>query len=459
MTTYTEVFGSQTVPPSGCGYLSLSLTGNTIFEWPEIAVGTYVMADIMELSATGTYTLTLPAANTVSNGRDVLIRNLGTTTITILGNAGLTVGAVAAGEAKYLYLKDNTTVAGLWAIFTFGTGASAADAASLAGYGMVATSSTLSQAQAVVSSSIGYTVASADRAKAISFSNAGTVTCALTTAVTLGNGFFISISNQGSGTVTVDPAGAETIDGAATKDLAPGVSLTAVCNGTNWLSVGYGRSTQFQFTKLVLDVSAGTPFTLTSTQAANKLLYFSGTITGNVIVNVPAVVAIYYVQCAYAGAYTLTVKTAAGTGVALNVSTNSILYCDGTNVVAAQTASTPTANISGGVAGALVYQAGTGSTAFSAAGTSGQVAVSGGTGTPTWTDGGVITHGYSSKTTPVNADEMLLSDSAAAYGGAKVTWANVKATLKTYFDTLYVAPTVVTAPIPVIISNQSFGGL
>lgn len=41
------------------------------------------------------------------------------------------------------------------------------------------------------------------------------------------------------------------------------------------------------------------------------------------------------------------------------------------------------------------------------------------------------------KTTPVDADEILLSDSADTFTGKALTWANIKATLKTYFDTLY----------------------
>ena len=41
------------------------------------------------------------------------------------------------------------------------------------------------------------------------------------------------------------------------------------------------------------------------------------------------------------------------------------------------------------------------------------------------------------KATPVDADELLLEDSAASAGKKKLTWAALKATLKTYFDTLY----------------------
>lgn len=46
-------------------------------------------------------------------------------------------------------------------------------------------------------------------------------------------------------------------------------------------------------------------------------------------------------------------------------------------------------------------------------------------------------HGASAKTTPVDADTLPIIDSAASNVLKKVTWANIKATLKTYFDTLY----------------------
>ena len=48
-------------------------------------------------------------------------------------------------------------------------------------------------------------------------------------------------------------------------------------------------------------------------------------------------------------------------------------------------------------------------------------------------------HGATAKTTPVDADTIPLIDSAASNVLKKVTWVNIKATLKTYFDTLYQA--------------------
>ena len=45
--------------------------------------------------------------------------------------------------------------------------------------------------------------------------------------------------------------------------------------------------------------------------------------------------------------------------------------------------------------------------------------------------------GYISKSTPVDADLIPLSDSVSIFGIKKLSWANLKATLKTYFDALY----------------------
>lgn len=50
---------------------------------------------------------------------------------------------------------------------------------------------------------------------------------------------------------------------------------------------------------------------------------------------------------------------------------------------------------------------------------------------------GMEVHPATSKATPVDADEIGLLDSASSFAQVKLTWANLKATLKTYLDTLY----------------------
>ena len=58
-------------------------------------------------------------------------------------------------------------------------------------------------------------------------------------------------------------------------------------------------------------------------------------------------------------------------------------------------------------------------------------------------------HAGTNKTTPVDADELPLWDSVTLLLN-KVTWANLKATLKTYFDTLYASVTNPTIAKPTL---------
>lgn len=59
------------------------------------------------------------------------------------------------------------------------------------------------------------------------------------------------------------------------------------------------------------------------------------------------------------------------------------------------------------------------------------------TGDETTTTAGALINGATSKSTPVDADYVGLMDSAASNVLKKLSWANIKATLAAYFDTLY----------------------
>jgi hypothetical protein len=66
---------------------------------------------------------------------------------------------------------------------------------------------------------------------------ANTFTVTLPTAVGVEGQYYI-IKNSGTGVITIDGDGSETIDGAANKNLAVQYeSLTVISNGVNWLVI------------------------------------------------------------------------------------------------------------------------------------------------------------------------------------------------------------------------------
>jgi len=94
--------------------------------------------------------------------------------------------------------------------------------------------------------------------------------------------------------------------------------------GAGWSSLAFEGSQSVTVT--TADV------TLTSLQAAYPVLIISGTLTGNRNLIFPAAVGEYIVQNNTTGAYTLTAKTASGTGVTLTQNASTYLYGDGTNI-------------------------------------------------------------------------------------------------------------------------------
>ena len=407
MSSYTSVFGNEAIPAADQPYASLTLTADSELMWPEIAVGDLLLYELMDLHASAARNLILPAANLVSVGRPTTLSNKSAYTITVRDAGNAEVTTLNSGESKLLYITDNSSAAGVWSVVFLGTGTSVADASALAGGGLKVVDTKLAFNLDTTAQIASYSILDTDRAKTIIFAGSGAVNCNLLQASVAGDGFLIGVVNQGTGSVTADPYSGEEVDGEPAKEIAPGESAFLVCDGVNWFTIGYGRSTQFQFTKLVLDISSGTPFTLTSAQAQNKLIQFIGTATENITVNVPAVVAVYYTQCSYSGAFSLTLKTAAGSGVTLANTDRAIVYCDGIDVVSAQTSAAPATDLAGGVAGAVVYQSAPNLTDFSTAGIAGQLLVSGGSGAPTWTSSPSVTNLQSSGTLTHSGDVVL----------------------------------------------------
>lgn len=339
MTSYVNPYTGQTISPSQVGYEQLTITADTLLEWPINGNTDSVVANIIEVTATVNTNLKLrmPPATSVSTGQSALIRNIGSYSFTVVDYSGNTIAPIASGIAEYIYVTTNTTDNGTWGTVTFGAGTSAANAAELAGYGLKAINTTLNTQIPVSGFSSAYTFTPADRASLYVWSGgAGTVT--FPSASDVGAGWYVVIKNDGTGILNVALTGTNTIDGQVSAQLQIAESFVVVSNGTNYVSYAYGQSAQFFFTQLVKNVTGGT-VTLTSAEASSIIQEYQGTLTSNCTVILPPTVQLYSLQNKTTGSYTLTFSTGVvgGTTISLPQNQTIIAICDGTNVYNAQT--------------------------------------------------------------------------------------------------------------------------
>lgn len=339
--SYNSPFTGNVVQPTDVSYRAVTLSANTQLEWPinGNATDDYV-ARIMQVTATTTgLSLYMPPANQTSVGQDSLIRNVGANSFSVKDFEGVNIiTTVAPGEAKYVYVTTNATEQGTWGIIAFGAGASSVDAATLAGYGLVASGLTLNQSHPVIGLSALTTFSNTQRAQ-VSMWSGGTGTVTLPLAATLGNNWFTMLKNNGTGTLTVNTTSSQLIDGSTSKNFQPGESAFIICTGTAYVTVGYGVSTNFAFSVLTYPVTSGS-YTLTASEAANNIHKYTGTLSGPVTVNYPPVVNLYVVSNqTSAGGNTLTITTGILGSATAQVppSGQATLICDGTNFLNANT--------------------------------------------------------------------------------------------------------------------------
>lgn len=339
--SYTSPFTGQVIQPTDVSYRSITISADTQLEWPINGNATdNAAARIMQVIATTDgLSLLMPPADQASVGQDALIRNVGTETFTVKSYAAAsTIISIEPGEAKYIYITANPTSQGTWGTIAFGAGSSAADAATLAGYGLAAISTTLNQSHPVSSLTANYVFLTSDRAQTRVWTG-GTTNVYLPQASTLGDNWFTIVKNNGTGTLTVNTDSGELLDGATTKAFAPSESAFIVCSGTSFVTIGYGQSTQFNFSVLTKPVTGGA-YSLSANEAANNIQIYTGTLVSNVVVTYPPVANLYVIanQCS-AGGYTLTVTTGISGGATATVPAagQATLFCDGTNFYNANT--------------------------------------------------------------------------------------------------------------------------
>ena len=360
--SYTSVFGGNTIYPSDVSYLSITLSVDTPLEWPLESSGTEApAARIIDVDPTASgFSIDLPDATLTGAGQTILFNNIdGAYSFYVKDFDGNTLATVAFGEQWQVYLAATTTSAGTWRVFRYGASTATVQASALAGFGLTVTGSTLSQSLPVTTFSTSTTAATSNRAGAFVWTGSGTGTLSLLTAVSAGNNFFIFVRNEGGGDLTIDPAGTETINSAATLVLRPGDSASIITDGTSWYTIGLGQDAVFAFDYTSISVTGGT-VTLSGAQL-NRIAYkFVGTLTSNCIIVVPATVQQYWINNATSGAFTLNIKTSAGTPTPVNQGAKGIYYCDGSSIILA---SDPTAF----TLPVTVADGGTGATTASAA--------------------------------------------------------------------------------------------
>jgi len=340
MPIYTDVFGGANIYPSEISYSSLALTVNVTLSWPEeTSTNINLATRIMDISAASAgLSIYLPDADKTGTGNTILFNNTGAQTITIRNAGGTQVITVAAGTLWQVYLTNNTTANGTWQSLQYGATTSTVNASSLAGTGIVAVGTLLSQSVPITTFNSSYTAGSSDRAKMFVWTGAGG-TLTLPSAAAVGDNWFIYLRNSGSGAIDADPTGSPTIDGLSSLSFQPGESAIIATDGANFYTIGFGQSAVFAFDYTVINVAGSGNYVLAGSEL-NRIAYkFTGVLTGNRNIIVPATVQQYWVNNETTGAYTFTVKTSAGTGQNFQSGQRAIVYCDGTNVVDADSSS------------------------------------------------------------------------------------------------------------------------
>jgi hypothetical protein len=279
-------------------------------------------------STTGLVIL-LPQGNQGSVGTDILIRNNGLYDFVITDINSLQSVTVTHGTSRYFYLSDNTTVAGVWQNVQFGTGTSAADAASLQGAGLTTISGQLAVTSNIVEVTSSPVITKNSRAATFVW-NSGNGTFNIPNAATLSGGWFFGFRNNGSGTLNITPVSPSLINGVASISTNPGDSGFVMFEQStgNFFTVGWAVPSNVTFTSATYDVDSiiGTSFSLVSyAPIIQTYVAIAGTRTTTLNITLPAITQLYVlVNNTTSGAYNLSFNVAGSVGAPVILSAGQV---------------------------------------------------------------------------------------------------------------------------------------
>lgn len=341
---YTSPFTGDIVQPTDVSYYALNFSANVALAWPAYipANSTAVAAArIMQCSASAAnLTVALPPGSQGSTGQDILFVNKGLNNFVVTDYSGQNSVSVPVGQSVYFYLSDNTTTAGVWNSFVYGTGTSAADAATLAGNGLsTSTAGKLQTTTPIIQTSVAPTFTESSRAFAYIW-NGGLASVDLPTAASIASGWFVLFRNNGTGAVTFFPQGTSTVNGTTSVTFAPGDSGSIIFDSTNnrFYTVGLQNASINDFSAATYDVDSivGSTYDLTvSAPTIQTYTALSGSRTTNLLVELPAVTNLYvFVNNTNQSTYTLSFQISGSSQTPLVIGSGStaMVLSDGTSL-------------------------------------------------------------------------------------------------------------------------------
>jgi len=362
MTSFTDVLSNgSTIQPSQVSYAALSLSANTTTQWPlEAASSPTICALIMNVTPTASgFSLALPNATLASVGSTVLVVNKSMAFDFNLTDYDGNVITVIAAATAYLRLSDRQLDHGrnlgrscLWRHVGAGQPGRARGRGP-SGDRLVA--QLLSAGDDARRGLDGCGLGG--RAIHNNYTG-GSGTMTLPAVATATNGFWFTVGNNGTGTLTATPQAGEFINGSATLAIGAGEMAGIVCSGGAWFTFSLSRSLLSTITRLSLTGLTGGTYTLTSLEAANALIYLSGTLVSNLTVVFPGSTGRWFMSNQCSGSYTVTCAVTGGDpGTTIPAAEQRIIMSNGTNMIPAMTTTpiAPTSFSAGLVGSPSIY--------------------------------------------------------------------------------------------------------
>jgi hypothetical protein len=330
--TFTSPFTGNVIQPTDVSYYNLEFTDDVQLFWPAVVNPTQIpAARIIDATAINSnLTIELPQGNQGSVGSDILLVNRGAFDFFVTDFGGAQSVLVEPGVAKYFWLDDNSTESGQWTNITFGTGTSAADADSLAGYGLVALQGVLNTTQNVVVVTAPPTLNRNSRAATYLWENGnGTITLPLPNQID--DGWYIGFRNAGTGTLTIEGQATSQINGLPSIETTPGDSGFIMFDAStgDFTTIGYTIPSNSTFTSAVYDVDSiiGNTFSLVANAPViQTYVALSGSRTQTLAITLPAITQIYFVvNDTQNGGYNLTFQLSGSAQAPIVVSAGQVV--------------------------------------------------------------------------------------------------------------------------------------